>query len=79
MMFRAEVAHSKTQYVAYRKTELEWEILGEIELRLRHNEEAKEAYQRCLDTPRYSHKPWAKLMEMYADEASNVRFKQLSG
>ena len=72
-IFRAEVAHFKTQHVAYRKTGLEWEILGDLGLRLHHKEEAKEAYQRCLDAPRYSQKPWVKLMEMYADEGDIQR------
>jgi len=72
-IFRAEVAHFKTQHVAYRKTGLEWEILGDLGLRLHHKEEAKEAYQRCLDTPRYSYKPWAKLMDTYADEGDIQR------
>ncbi|KAJ6572117.1 Chs5p-Arf1p-binding proteins-domain-containing protein [Mycena capillaripes] len=72
-IFRAEVAHFKTQHVAYRKTGLEWEILGDLGMRLHHKEEAKEAYQRCLDTPRYSIKPWSKLMEMYADEGDIQR------
>ncbi|KAF5318535.1 hypothetical protein D9619_010879 [Psilocybe cf. subviscida] len=75
-IFRAEVAHFKTQHVAYRKTGLEWEILGDLGLRLHHKEEAKEAYQRCLDSPRYSVKPWAKLMEMYADEGDIQRCVQ---
>ncbi|KAF9486260.1 chaps-domain-containing protein [Pholiota conissans] len=75
-IFRAEVAHFKTQHVAYRKTGLEWEILGDLGLRLHHKEEAKEAYQRCLDSPRYSVKPWAKLMEMYADEGDIQRTVQ---
>jgi len=75
-IFRAEVAHFKTQHVAYRKTGLEWEILGDLGLRLHHKEEAKEAYQRCLDTPRYSQKPWSKLMEMYADEGDIQRCVQ---
>ncbi|KAF8217698.1 chaps-domain-containing protein [Mycena galopus ATCC 62051] len=72
-IFRAEVAHFKTQHVAYRKTGLEWEILGDLGMRLHHKEEAKEAYQRCLDTPRYSVKPWNKLMEMYAEEGDIQR------
>ncbi|CAA7257307.1 unnamed protein product [Cyclocybe aegerita] len=75
-IFRAEVAHFKTQHVAYRKTGLEWEILGDLGLRLHHKEEAKEAYQRCLDSPRYSVKPWSKLMEMYADEGDIQRCVQ---
>jgi len=72
-IFRAEVAHFKTQHVAYRKTGAEWEVLGDLGLRLHHKEEAKEAYQRCLDTPRYSQKPWAKLMDMYAEEGDIQR------
>ncbi|KAJ7054475.1 Chs5p-Arf1p-binding proteins-domain-containing protein [Mycena amicta] len=72
-IFRAEVAHFKTQHVAYRKTGLEWEVLGDLGMRLHHKEEAKEAYQRCLDTPRYSVKPWSKLMEMYAEEGDIQR------
>jgi hypothetical protein len=72
-IFRAEVAHFKTQHVAYRKTGLEWEILGDLALRLHHKEEAKEAYQRCLDTARYAQKPWAKLLEMYAEEGDITR------
>ncbi|KAI0765287.1 chaps-domain-containing protein [Fomes fomentarius] len=72
-IFRAEVAHFKTQHVAYRKTGLEWEILGDLGVRLHHKEEAKEAYQRCLDTPRYSYKPWSKLLDMYADEGDIQR------
>jgi len=72
-IFRAEVAHFKTQHVAYRKTGMEWEVLGDLGIRLHHKEEAKEAYQRCIDTPRYTVKPWAKLMEMYADEGDIQR------
>ncbi|KAF8632180.1 hypothetical protein AX17_004920 [Amanita inopinata Kibby_2008] len=72
-IFRAEVAHFKTQHLAYRKTGYEWEILGDLGQRLHHREEAKEAYQRCLDTPRYSSKPWLKLMETYAEEGDIQR------
>ncbi|KAF9226268.1 chaps-domain-containing protein [Gyrodon lividus] len=72
-IFRAEVAHFKTQHVAYRKTGMEWEILGDLGLRLHHKEEAKDAYQRCLETSRYSQKPWAKLLAMYAEEGDITR------
>ncbi|KAJ7793426.1 Chs5p-Arf1p-binding proteins-domain-containing protein [Mycena olivaceomarginata] len=58
-IFRAEVAHFKTQHVAYRKTGLE--------------RRRRRRIQRCLDTPRYSVKPWNKLMEMYADEGDIQR------
>ncbi|GJE93723.1 chaps-domain-containing protein [Phanerochaete sordida] len=76
-IFRAEVAHFKTQHVAYRKTGMEWEILGDLGLRLHHKEEAKEAYQRCLDGTRYSAKPWMKLMDMYAEEGDILRTLQV--
>jgi len=61
-IFRAEVAHFKTQHVAYRKTGLEWEILGDLGSRLYHSEEAKEAYQRCLDTTRCVHPAFASVV-----------------
>ena len=51
-IFRAEIAHFKTQHVAYRKTGAEWEILGELGMRLHHREEAKECFQRSLDSSR---------------------------
>jgi len=75
-IFRGEIAHFKTQHVAYKKTGLEWEILGDLAIRLHHKEEAKEAYQRCLDGQRYSVKPWLKLMEIYADEGDLQRTLQ---
>ena len=55
---------------------MEWEILGDLGIRLHHKEEAKEAYQRCLDTPRYAYKPWSKLLDMYAEEGDIQRSLQ---
>jgi hypothetical protein len=44
------------QHVAYRKTGLEWKILGDLPVGMRlHHKEAKEAYQRSV-------KPRSKLM-----------------
>ncbi|CAL1708705.1 unnamed protein product [Somion occarium] len=77
-IFRAEVAHFKTQHVAYRKTGMEWEILGDLGIRLQHKEEAKEAYQRCLDSNRYSLKPWMKLLDVYAEEGDIQRTLQVA-
>ncbi|KAJ9121067.1 hypothetical protein QFC24_005048 [Naganishia onofrii] len=45
----------------------EWEILGELAQRLHHTQEAKDAYQRCLDS-KFSAKAWMKLLEMYSEE-----------
>ena len=70
------MAHYKTQHIAYKKTGMEWEILGDLGIRLNHKEEAKEAYQRCLDSMRFSHKPWVKLLEMYSEEGDLQRSLQ---
>lgn len=56
----------------YRKTGTEWEILGDLALRLHHKEEAKDAYQRCLDA-KFSAKAWLKLLEFYTDEGDVQR------
>ncbi|KAH8918412.1 chaps-domain-containing protein [Atractiella rhizophila] len=66
-IWRAEVAHWKAQHMVYKKTGTEWEILGDLAQRLYHKEEAKDAYQRCLDL-KFSAKAWMKLLEYYADE-----------
>ncbi|KAH9966474.1 hypothetical protein BC827DRAFT_1176160, partial [Russula dissimulans] len=64
-IFWAEVAHFKTQHVAYRKAGSEWEILGDLGLRLHHKEEAKEVFQRAL-------------LEMYPEEGDLTRPLQVS-
>ncbi|KAF8748412.1 ChAPs (Chs5p-Arf1p-binding proteins) [Rhizoctonia solani] len=71
-IFRAEVAHFKTQRVAYKKTGTEWEILGDLGARLHHKEDAKEAYTRCLEQ-KFSAKAWMRLLEIYADEGDLQR------
>ncbi|KAJ7443498.1 Chs5p-Arf1p-binding proteins-domain-containing protein [Mycena galericulata] len=43
-IFRAEVVHFKTQHVAYRKTGLEWETLGDLWMRLHHKEKLMDMY-----------------------------------
>lgn len=71
-IWRAEVAHFKAQHLPYRKTGTEWEILGELALRLHHREEAKDAFQRCLEA-KSSAKALLKLLEMYANEGDLQR------
>jgi Chs5-Arf1p-binding protein BUD7/BCH1 len=66
------VAHYKAQHMAYNKTGTEWEILGDLAQRLYHKEEAKDAYQRCLDV-KFSPKAWLKLLEYYTDEVDVQR------
>lgn len=71
-IWRAEVAHFKAQHMPYRKTGTEWEILGDLAFRLHHKEEAKDAFQRCLEA-KFSAKAWLKLLEFYTDEGDVQR------
>ncbi|OZJ05425.1 hypothetical protein BZG36_01654 [Bifiguratus adelaidae] len=68
-VWRTESAHYKAQQMPYRKSGIEWEILGDLAFRLHHKEEAKEAYQNCLDQ-KFSAKAWMRLLEIYADEGN---------
>lgn len=66
-IWRAEVNHYKTQSLPYRKTSTEWEILGELALRLHHREEAKDAFQRCVEG-KFSAKAYLRLLDIYTEE-----------
>ncbi|GAA5806493.1 hypothetical protein HPULCUR_012027 [Helicostylum pulchrum] len=69
--WRTESAHYRAQQMPYRKTGTEWELLGDLALRLWHDNEAREAYEQCLDH-KFSAKAWMKLLEIYVTE-SNVQ------
>lgn len=69
--WRTEAAHYRTQQMPYRKTGTEWELLGDLALRLWHENDAREAYEQCLDH-KFSAKAWMKLLEIYVAE-SNVQ------
>lgn len=71
-IWRAEVSHFQTQHMSYRKTGTEWEILGELALRLHHRDEAKDAFQRCLDA-KFSARSLLRLLDMYAADADLPR------
>lgn len=71
-IWRAEVAHFKAQHMPYRKTGTEWDILGDLALRLHHREEAKDAYQRALDL-KFSAKAWQKLLDFYVEDGDVQR------
>ncbi|SNX86468.1 related to BCH1 - Protein involved in transport at the trans-Golgi [Melanopsichium pennsylvanicum] len=70
-IWRAEIAHFRNQNLAYRKTGTEWEILGELGLRLLHKDEARDAFQRCVDV-KFSAKAYLRLLEIYT-EARDVQ------
>ncbi|KAI9253011.1 Chs5p-Arf1p-binding proteins-domain-containing protein [Sporodiniella umbellata] len=69
--WKTEAAHYRAQQMPYRKTGAEWELLGDLALRLWHERDAKDAYQQCLDH-KFSAKSWMKLLEIYVSE-SNVQ------
>lgn len=71
-IWRAEISHFQTQHMSYRKTGTEWEILGELALRLHHREEAKDAFQRCLEA-KFSARSLLRLLDMYAQDADLPR------
>ncbi|CAI2162056.1 16777_t:CDS:10 [Funneliformis geosporum] len=66
-VWRSEVSHYKAHHMSYRKTGTEWEILGDLAARLHHKDDAKEAYQRCLEH-KFSAKAWLRLLEFHAEE-----------
>ncbi|ORX62601.1 chaps-domain-containing protein [Hesseltinella vesiculosa] len=70
--WRTEVTHYRAQQLPYRKTGTEWELLGDLALRLWHESEAKEAYEQCLDQ-KFSAKAWIRLLEMYAKQGNVER------
>ncbi|KAK9471136.1 Chs5p-Arf1p-binding proteins-domain-containing protein [Dipodascopsis tothii] len=72
-LWRAEFAHYKSQQLVYRKTGREWEILGNLALRLRHEDKALEAYSYCLGA-KFSQKALYGLLKIYVErnEPSNI-------
>lgn len=71
-IWRSEITHFKSQHLPYNKTPTEWEILGDLAARLHHREEAKDAYQRCLEK-KFSAKAWGRLLEYYVEEGDVQR------
>lgn len=70
-LWRAESAHYKAQQLAYKKSLREWEILGALAVRMRHTEEAAEAYNLALDI-RFSAKALKGLMEIYVEKKEPI-------
>ncbi|CEP16892.1 hypothetical protein [Parasitella parasitica] len=70
--WRAEDAHYRAQKTAYRKTGTEWELLGDLALRLWHENEAKMALEMCLDH-KFSAKAWMKLLQIYVKEGNTQK------
>lgn len=63
-IWRTEMAQFRQQSIEYKKSAVEWEILGELAERLHHADEACEAYQHCLAI-RFSPKATRGLLKRY--------------
>jgi len=71
--FRDEIISIKSKepkHLAYRKSYMEWEVFGDLALRLQHMDEAKEAYLYSFEQ-KYSSKALLRLLEIYSNECSN--------
>ncbi|KAK7206581.1 Chs5p-Arf1p-binding proteins-domain-containing protein [Myxozyma melibiosi] len=63
-LWRAESAHYRAQQLPYKKSLREWEILGALAVRMKHTEEAAEAYNSALEI-RFSANALKGLLEIY--------------
>lgn len=70
-IWRTEMAQYRAQSVQYKKSAEEWEILGSLASRLHHQEEAIEAYRRCLSI-RFSPKALTGLLADF-EKQKNTR------
>lgn len=81
--FKTEMQHCRQQslrppQIAFRKTSPEWEIYGDLALRLHHPEEAREAYQLSLEQ-RFSSKALLRLVDMWSLEGMIVETLECAG
>ena len=63
-IWRAEQAHYDAQSLPYERPGSDWEILGELALRLHHPEEAHDAFVQCILT-KNSPKAYTHLLEYF--------------
>lgn len=66
-VWRAEYIHYQSQQMEYKKSALEWEILGMVAHRLHHKEEAAEAFTESLKL-KFSHRVLWKLLDYYLEK-----------
>lgn len=71
-VWRAEVQHYLQARTPYRKSGGEWQIYGDLAMRLHHRLEALEAYQECV-AKKFSPKALYQLLEIYADDGQVLK------
>lgn len=70
-VWRAEYVHYQSQQLPYKKTALEWELLGMVALRLRHKDEAADAFFHSLNA-KFSHRVLSKVLDYYLDKDDEI-------
>lgn len=70
-MWQAEYVHFQAQQMEYKKTTLEWEILGLIAFRLKHFKEGSIAFSNAL-AGRFSSKAQREMLRYYEMERSKI-------
>lgn len=73
-MWQAEYVHFQAQQMEYKKTTLEWEILGLIAFRLKHFKEGSIAFANAL-SGRFSAKSTREMLRYYQMERSKILLK----
>ncbi|KAF9430650.1 hypothetical protein BGZ94_005271 [Podila epigama] len=71
-VWRAEVEHYRRARIPYHKAAGEWQIFGDLAMRLQHHNEALEAYQHCVSR-RFMPKALYRMLEIYADDGEVIR------
>ncbi len=66
-IYKSEAAQAKIEGRTYQRTPREWVILGDLCQRIGHMDDAKEAYERCIDTG-FSRKAWENLLQIWGKE-----------
>lgn len=70
-MWQAEFVHFQAQQMEYKKTTLEWEILGLIAYRLKHFKEGSVAFANAL-SGRFSAKSTREMLKYYQMERTKI-------
>lgn len=76
-MWQAELLHFQAQQMEYKKTTLEWEILGQIAYRLKHFKEGSVAFSNAL-LGRFSAKSEREMLKFYQMEREKIVAKNSS-
>ncbi|KAM9932753.1 hypothetical protein OXX80_007616 [Metschnikowia pulcherrima] len=70
-MWQAEFVHSQAQQIEYKKSTMEWEILGMIAFRLKHYKEGSIAFNNAL-RGRFSAKSQREILKYYQLERTKL-------